>query len=106
MRRFIIGGNWKCNNTVAQTEALINNVYNKLVFDSKKGQVVVSPIFLHLPWVKTHVSKHIEVSAQNSSLTGFGAYTGEVSVQHLKDLGIPWVILGHSERRSYYGETD
>jgi len=39
-------------------------------------------------------------------LTGYGAYTGEVSVQHLKDLGIPWVILGHSERRTYYGETD
>lgn len=68
-------------------------------------EVVVAPVFLHLPWVQQNLAKTVQVSAQNSSLTKMGAYTGEISVEHLKDFGIPWVILGHSERRQYYGEN-
>jgi triosephosphate isomerase len=105
-RRFFIGANWKSNNTLANTEHLVRTVLNPLAFDSYKGQVVVAPVYLHIPWVKTHIGKRIELASQNASLTGFGAYTGEVSASHLKDFGIPWVILGHSERRATHGETN
>ncbi|KAM3132688.1 hypothetical protein pb186bvf_015233 [Paramecium bursaria] len=75
------------------------------LFLIQRRQVTIAPIFLHIPWVKDNVIKTVQVAAQNSSLTKQGAYTGELSVEHLKDFGIPWVILGHSERRSYYGEN-
>ncbi|CAD8118244.1 unnamed protein product [Paramecium sonneborni] len=106
MRRYFVGGNWKCNNTIAQTQSLINTVINKLVFDANKVEVAVAPIFLHVPWVQANIQKNVQVAVQNSSLTKMGAYTGEISVEHVKDLGIPWVILGHSERRQYYGESN
>lgn len=50
-RRLFVGGNWKCNNTLAQTKDLVNKVYNKLKFDSNKVEVVCAPVFLHLNWV-------------------------------------------------------
>jgi len=59
---------------------------------------------LHLPWVQANVQKAVHVAAQNSSATMFGAYTGEIAPAQLKDLGINWTILGHSERRQYYHE--
>lgn len=66
----------------------------------------MAPVFIHIPYVLANIRKDIQVSAQNSSLTPFGQFTGEVSAQHLKDFGVPWVILGHSERRKFYNETD
>jgi triosephosphate isomerase len=68
--------------------------------------VVVSPTFLHLDYVKNHVAQPVLVSAQNCSLTGNGAFTGEISADALVDFGLKWVILGHSERRTLYGESD
>jgi len=56
--------------------------------------------------VLENVRKDIQVSAQNCSLTPFGQYTGEIAAQHIKDFGLNWTIVGHSERRKYYGETD
>ncbi|CAD8206625.1 unnamed protein product [Paramecium pentaurelia] len=106
MRRYFVGGNWKCNNTIAQTQSLINTVINRLVFDVAKVEVAVAPIFLHVPWVQANIQKNVQVAVQNTSLTKMGAYTGEISVEQVKDFGIPWVILGHSERRQYYGETN
>ncbi|KAL4469477.1 hypothetical protein ABPG74_004730 [Tetrahymena malaccensis] len=106
IRRLFVGGNWKCNNTLAQTKDLVNSVLNKLHFDPSKVDVVVAPVFLHVPWVAEHIQKPVQVSVQNTSLTGTGAYTGEISVAHVKDLGLNWAILGHSERRQYYGETN
>jgi triosephosphate isomerase len=63
--------------------------------------VVIAPINLHITSVQQAL-KHsdVKVAAQNSSNYGFGAYTGEVSAKHLKDIGLEWVILGHSERRT------
>lgn len=67
----------------------------------------MAPIYLHLVTVMfTKKNQHIQVAAQNCSAFSFGAYTGEVSAEHLKDINIPWVILGHSERRTHFGESD
>ncbi len=69
--------------------------------------MVIAPINLHIPAVLSAL-KHsdVKVAAQNSSNYGFGAYTGEVSAKHLKDIGLEWVILGHSERRTIIKEKD
>lgn len=69
--------------------------------------VVVAPIYLHLVTVLfTKKQQHVDVAAQNCSMNSFGAYTGEVAPEQLHDINIKWVILGHSERRTHFGETD
>lgn len=105
--KFLIGGNWKSNNTLKESVALITNTINNLKYDPKKVDVVIAPINLHITSVQQAL-KHpdVKVSAQNSSNYGFGAYTGEVSAKHLKDIGLEWVILGHSERRTILKEKD
>lgn len=105
-RRLFIGGNWKCNGTVKSTETLINNTINKIAFDTSKLQVLVSPVSLHLPAAKKLLNSKIILSAQNVSQFKDGAYTGEVSAKQLKDFGVDWTIIGHSERRTYFGESD
>ena len=69
-------------------------------------EVAVAPVAIHIPHTLSLISKHIIVSAQNCSTQGNGAFTGEVSADILADMGIHWVILGHSERRSLYGESN
>jgi triosephosphate isomerase len=69
--------------------------------------VIIAPISLHIPLVQQlNTNKNVKIAAQNSSNYGFGAYTGEISPKHLKDIGLEWVILGHSERRTIFKETD
>ena len=99
LRRLFVGGNWKSNNTFSQTQDLVKNVYNKLQFNPQKVDVIAAPVFVHIPWVLDNVQKNVQVSAQNVSATQFGAYTGEIAPNHLKDLGVNWTITGHSERR-------
>ena len=105
--RILIGGNWKSNNTLQESQAIVNNIINSLAYDPARVDVVVAPINLHLTAVQS-VLKHpnVKIAAQNSSNYGFGAYTGEVSAKHLRDIGLEWVILGHSERRTIMKETD
>ena len=68
---------------------------------------MISPVFLHIPAVQQALShSHVKVAAQNASNFNFGAYTGEISSKHVKDAGLEWVILGHSERRTVMKETD
>lgn len=105
-RRLFIGGNWKCNGSIKSAETLVNNTVNKIAFDTSKIQVLVSPVSLHLPAVKSILNSKVILSAQNVSQFKNGAYTGEVSAQQLKEFGIDWTIIGHSERRTYFGETN
>ena len=71
-----------------------------------KCDVILAPPFIHLTEVVRTVGGQVEVSAQNCAAEASGAYTGEVSAAMIKSTGCTYVILGHSERRSYYGETD
>ena len=114
MRKVFIGGNWKSNNTLTTTQGLVTNIIDKLEFNENKVgnpftilDVIVAPIYLHLVTVQfTKKQPHVDVAAQNCSMHSFGAYTGEITPEHLLDINIKWVILGHSERRTHFGETD
>jgi triosephosphate isomerase len=106
MRKLLVGGNWKCNGTVAFAKEFPQKVLNTIKYDHKKVEVVVAPAQLHLTIAKENVKNHIFVSAQNISQFKNGAYTGEVSAEMLNDLGLHWTILGHSERRHVFGESE
>jgi len=105
-RKMIVGGNWKCNGTVQSIKDLVNDVLNKAEYDQNKIEVLVCPISIHIASVKALLKENIKVMAQNMSGTGNGAYTGEISAEQLKDFDVQWVLIGHSERRNVYGETD
>lgn len=105
MRKNIVAGNWKMNNDLAQTETLLTALKaQKLTSDA---EVMVAPSFTNL-WSAYNTLKNtnIEVAAQNMHFAANGAYTGEVSASMLKSVGVKTVILGHSERRAYFNETD
>ena len=105
MRKKIVAGNWKMNNDLGQTEALLQEL-KKLVIPENVS-VMVSPPFTNLYNAFESVREHpIEVIAQNMHQANNGAFTGEVSAQMLKSVGIKTVILGHSERRAYFWETN
>lgn len=105
-RKLFIGGNWKSNLTVAQVNAHVNDVINTLQIDPAKLEVLVSPTTLHLAQVKSILRPDIHLSAQSCSPENMGAFTGEVAASQLKDFGVNWVLIGHSERRTFFGETD
>eukprot|EP00455_Lapot_gusevi_P006361 TRINITY_DN1272_c0_g1_i1.p1 TRINITY_DN1272_c0_g1~~TRINITY_DN1272_c0_g1_i1.p1 ORF type:complete len:281 (+),score=122.29 TRINITY_DN1272_c0_g1_i1:63-845(+) len=98
------GGNWKCNGSRSSVAELVAALNKAPV--PKGVEVVLAPTTIHLDYVMANVKKCYQVSAQNCSATGNGAFTGEISANMLKDFGVKWVILGHSERRQLYGETD
>jgi len=102
-RKMIVGGNWKCNLDKVKAQQLTESLNGMEIGDA---EVVVAPVFVHIPMVQGTLKKEISVSAQNCSFTGMGAYTGDISADHLVDMEIPWVILGHSERRAYFKEDD
>jgi len=108
MRHKIVAGNWKMNNNKDETKKLIKKIAKatkKLKLDNTR--VIVSPSFINLSAaVKAAKKSKVEVVAQNMHQAKNGAFTGEVSADMLKNIGIETVILGHSERRSYFGETD
>jgi len=106
-RKYLIGGNWKCNGSLDFARNFPTQVLKPLSFDPSRTEVVVAPSSIHLAAVQQALQgSHVQVSAQNSSLYGNGAYTGETSLELLKDFGVNWVILGHSERRHVFGESD
>lgn len=105
MRKNIVAGNWKMNNGLIQTETLISDL--KQQTKTSNAEVMIAPSFTNL-WHAFESTRQsdIEVVAQNMHFAENGAYTGEVSAGMLKSIGIKTVILGHSERRAYYNETD
>lgn len=102
--QFFVGGNWKCNGTKESITTLISDL-NSAKLESDVD-VVVAPPFIYIDQVKSSLTDRIEISAQNSWVSKGGAFTGEISVEQLKDIGCKWVILGHSERRHVIGEDD
>ena len=105
MRKPIIAGNWKMNKTPAEATELIQAL-KPLVKDAKCDVVVCVPA-VDFAAVKPAVSgSNIKLGAQNVHFAEKGAYTGELSADMLKASGVEYVIIGHSERRQYFGETD
>ena len=108
MRTKIVAGNWKMNNNKEETKTLIKQLQKSLKrLSLKNTRVIVAPTFVNLSsGVKRAKKSKIEVVAQNMHQAKNGAYTGEISADMLKSIGVKSVILGHSERRTYFGETD
>ncbi|AJA48885.1 triosephosphate isomerase [Clostridium pasteurianum DSM 525 = ATCC 6013] len=101
----IIAGNWKLNNTISESLKLIEEL-KPLVKDAK-ADVVVAPTSIALEAVVNAVKgTNVKVAAQNAHFEESGAFTGEISLKALQELGVEYVILGHSERREYFNETD
>lgn len=106
MRKIIIAGNWKLNKTLFEALDLVNGLKRELV-DISAVDIVVCPVFTALAEVRDAlVDSNIELGAQNVYWEDSGAFTGEVSAPLLKDIGVKYVIIGHSERRQFFGETN
>lgn len=104
-RKVFIGGNWKCNGD----KAFVNQhcaFLTGIQYDHNKCDVCICPTFIHLLTCKTFLANRMLISAQNCSMYNNGAYTGEVSAKQIKDLGIDWTLIGHSERRTLFHEDE
>ena len=105
MGKYVIAGNWKMNKTPAEAAALINEI-KPLVADAACDVVVGVPFVDLQTALEATAGTNIGVAAQNCHWEKSGAYTGEISAPMLKEMGVQYVILGHSERRTYFGDTD
>lgn len=103
-RQFFVGGNFKMNGTIKSITDIIHHL-NEAKLDPRT-EVVVAPPALYLLLAREHLRQGIEVAAQNVFDRPNGAFTGEISVEQLKDSGIGWTLTGHSERRVILGEDD
>jgi len=109
MRKNIVAGNWKMNKKFDEADELVENIMNKLE-EKELGEntlMILCPPFPYLEMCTDYSNdSYFAVGAQNVNDNEKGAYTGEVSAEMLESMEIPYCIVGHSERRSYYGETD
>ncbi len=110
MRKHIAAGNWKMNKTLEEGKILASEVIEMVnsELNDPNTTVVLIPPFTHLTTVKGLIgsSKQVALGAQNCSDQDAGAYTGEISVEMLKSVGVQFVVIGHSERREYFNESD
>ena len=108
MRRFLIAGNWKMHNGPSATRSLITGLKQELEEIPSSVDVLVCPPYVSLPAASEAIGDGyaVSVGAQNLHHEDEGAYTGEITSGMLKEVGCSFVIIGHSERRQYFGETD
>ena len=108
MRKQIVAGNWKMNKNIQESVQLADEIAKKVKdLPLKNTRVIIAPTFVNLSEVvNTTKDSVVEVAAQNMHQAKNGAFTGEISAEMLTSLGLEVVILGHSERREYFGETD
>lgn len=105
-RRKLLFGNWKMNKTIAESKDFAKQSKKLLKFASSKGvDIGVAPVYLSLAAVKKANPK-LTVAAENCHFEDHGAFTGEIAIPMLKEIGVNWVIIGHSERRTYFAETN
>ena len=105
-RRKLLFGNWKMNKTIAESKAFAEESKKLLAFANEKGvDIGVAPVYLSLQAVK-EVNPELNVAAENCHFEDHGAFTGEIAIPMLQEIGIDWVIIGHSERRTYFAETN
>jgi len=103
-RKFYVGGNWKMNGSKESIDGIV-----KFLQDGQLDQnceIMVSPPSIYIAYVRDKLKSGISVSAQNCYKVGKGAFTGEISAEMAKDMGCDTMILGHSERRNVFGESD
>ncbi|ELT97198.1 hypothetical protein CAPTEDRAFT_172464 [Capitella teleta] len=103
-RKFFVGGNWKMNGNKASMDVIVSTLNEGGC--NPNTEVVVSPPAPYLDYVRQKLDKRIGVAAQNCYKAEKGAFTGDISPQMIKDVGCEWVILGHSERRHVFGESN
>lgn len=96
-RKFFVGGNWKCNGSVQQAKELVSILNQSSL--TVNTEVVVCPSQIHIQGVKEAIRSDVAVGAQDVWTQGNGAFTGETSADMLADMGVKWVLVGHSERR-------
>jgi len=106
MRKIFIAGNWKMNKTASEARVLLDELISNLK-DEQEVEIAVCPPYTALETTKKLLEgTNIRLGAQNIYFEDSGAFTGEISPAMLKDIGCDYVIIGHSERRQYFGETD
>jgi triosephosphate isomerase len=105
-RKPIIAGNWKMNLTLKEAVTFVEEVKNKIPAKAKVDTVIGSPALFLASLAKARRGSELKLSAQNAYWEDVGAFTGENSPKAIADLGVEYVIIGHSERRDYFHETD
>ncbi|MBR2956938.1 MAG: triosephosphate isomerase, partial [Clostridia bacterium] len=105
LRKVVIAGNWKMNQTPDEAVALINEI-KPLVADADCDVVACVPYIDLFAAMEAAKGSNIKIGAENCHWAESGAFTGEVSAKMLKTIGVEYVVIGHSERRQFFGETD